>query len=138
MNQSINLAGILLGAIVALIESMVWYSPFLFGAGWKGETGALNADPAIKKTRGRNSIILSFLSYLIIALALNQIIIAVGAFSFISYLWVALACWIGFSALALLIRRLFRSENRIIFSWTDSALYLIMLVSIVLTLFILH
>jgi len=94
--QIANFFAVLIAAVVSMIIGFVWYSPSVFGKQWMSMMGFKKKD-VDKKDMGR-TMILAFISTLIVAYVLSFILENVNATNFISGALTGFIVWLGFVA----------------------------------------
>ena len=71
---SINLWGVLLSAIAAMLIGAIWYSPLLFGKKWMELVGMRPENMEVAKAKAKKSYTISFVGALIMAYVLALVI----------------------------------------------------------------
>lgn len=110
LHGQVNYLAILLCGVIAMLLGTFWYSPFLFGKIWlesmdKSEED-LKKDFKPIKTYG-----LTFLSHLVMAFGLAQIMTFMDASSVPEGIRVAFLCWVGFTVAPMLVNSLFEGKK---------------------------
>ncbi len=102
---------VFVAAAANMIISMLWYGP-LFGARWMKETGMTDADAKKAKEKGMaKEMVIAFISSIVMAYVLAQVIILAAAFTAASAVMTAVWIWLGFMATLLLSGVLWRGES---------------------------
>ncbi len=110
LHGEVNYLAILLCGVIAMFLGTFWYSPFLFGKIWlesmdKSEED-LKKDFKPVKTYG-----LTFVSHLVMAFGLAQIMTFMDAYSVPEGIRVAFLCWVGFTVAPMLVNTLYEGKK---------------------------
>ena len=93
----VNYLAVLVAAIASMIAGFLWYGP-LFGNMWKQLANITDKDMKKMKMSPRTSMILGFITALVISCTLAHFLIYMGISSIADALTAAFLIWIGFVA----------------------------------------
>ena len=98
----VNWAAIFVATIASYVIGMLWYSPVLFGKQWMQAIGFSKKDMAAGKKNMSRSMILGFVTTLIMVYVLAHIIGMFGASGAMEGMQTAFWVWLGFFATSLM------------------------------------
>lgn len=99
MLGNVNYIAVLVSALAAFVVGWFWYSPNVFGKTWLKLMGW--NDKKAKEMHGKNmtqSLIIGFISTLVMAYVLAQMLVYMGAVTFMEGVLTAFWLWLGFVA----------------------------------------
>ena len=95
----LNIVGIFVAAIVAMVVGMLWYSPKLFGNKWISYVGFSKKKIKEAKEEGMTKqLIIAFIAQLCTATLLSIFMSYAGATNIFAGVLIAVLLWLGFAA----------------------------------------
>ncbi len=110
LHGEVNYLAILLCGVIAMLLGTFWYSPFLFGKIWL-ESLDKSEEDLKKDFKPFKTYTLTFISYLVMAFGLAQIMTFMDAYSVPEGIRVAFLCWVGFTVAPMLVNSLFEGKK---------------------------
>lgn len=92
----VNLIGVVLAAVAAMIVGFVWYSPILFGKQWMKMVGMKESDVKAKSPQAMKGYAVSLLTAFLMAYVLAHFLAYAGAITISDGLTGAFWAWLGF------------------------------------------
>ncbi len=103
--NGLNYLAILVCSIISFLVGALWYSPFLLGKKWMAALG--KTEEELKKRSTPSLYVFTFISWIIIVYVLATIINLAGVINAVGGFYVAVLCWVGFTAATSLIHHMF-------------------------------
>lgn len=95
--MELNFIGIFVAAIVGFVTGMLWFSPYVFGKQWMA-LAHIKQDPHFNSKRMAGTMMVAFLSQLVMAYVLSVALFFLGGYDIVSGISVAFWMWLGFVA----------------------------------------
>jgi len=111
LHGEVNYLAILLCGVIAVLLGSFWYSPFLFGKMWMESLHKPEEEDIKKGHNPFKTYGLSFISHLVMAFGLAQIMTYMDSYSIPEGIRVAFLCWVGFTVAPMLVNSLFEGKN---------------------------
>ena len=123
---SINLAALLVVALLRTVIGAIWYSPALFGGAWIGEVGCTEAD---MKARMPKALIFDIIGNILLVFVLIHAVRYAGAMTLAQGAVVGFFNWLGFIMIALLFGVIFEGRSVRLFAINNGYQLLSMLIA---------
>jgi len=107
--NNLNYLAILVCSIISFFVGALWYSPFLFGKKWMAALGKTEEELKAKFTP--SLYFFSFISWIIVTYVLASIISLTGVINAVGGFYIAVLCWVGFTAATSLIHHMFAGKS---------------------------
>jgi len=99
MPVAINWLAVIVAAVASMVVGMIWYNPKVFGHTWMKLAGITHKQAKKQKEKGMGkSMILAFISEVVLAAVLSFFIKSLGAVTVGQGVTIGIVAWLGFVA----------------------------------------